>query len=121
MLEQNSLNLRRDASNRKYNSPLGVAGTWFGDVIAMLKGGKQGVRMKPVNALVMSATRRDQNVGVEWKCLSLREARIVSLAQKRGGEVIESSGSRGADLAASLFREEMMSICAVLVARGGRD
>ena len=85
----------------------------------MLKGGKEGVRIKPVNTLAMSATRRYQIVDVEWRCLSFREARIVSFSE-RGWEVIASSGSKGADLAAFLLKREMMSLCAVLVAHGGR-
>jgi hypothetical protein len=105
--------------NIYFCSPLGVAGICFGDDKAMLKGGKEGVRIKPVNTLVISATRRYQIVDVERRCLSFREARIVSLSQC-GWEVIESSGSKGADLAAFLLRKEMMSLCAVLVAHGAR-
>ena len=44
---------------------------------------------------------------------------MVPLSQ-RGWEVIESSGSRGASLAASLLKGGMMSLCTVLVAHGGR-
>jgi hypothetical protein len=102
-------------SKKYFCLPLGVAGIWFGDDKTILKGGKEGVGIKPVNLLAISATRKYQIVDVEWRCKSFREARIVPLSQ-RGWEVIESSGSKGAGLAASLLKKEMMSLCAVLVA-----
>jgi hypothetical protein len=76
------------------------------------------VRMRPVKIrTIVSGTRRSQCEDIEWRCLSLREARM--LAGKAGKEVIGSSGaSAGLNCTASLLREQMVPLCAVQVAHG---
>jgi len=84
---------------------LGVAGMGFEDDRDMVKGGREGIRMAPVTRRPIAATRRIQEVELklEWRCLSLREARIVT-AGREEEDAIGSSGEGGAeqDCAASL-------------------
>jgi hypothetical protein len=85
---------------------LGVPGTGFaGD---MVKGRREGIRITPVRARLISATLRIQEVGVnvEWRCLSFLEVRsgIVNDDSMFAHGAIGSSWSRYAeqDCAASL-------------------
>ena len=65
---------------------------------------------------ILSGTRRSQCEDAEWRCLSFREARILDSPQGRW-EVIGSSGASAAQFCpAWLLREEMVPLCAVLVA-----
>jgi hypothetical protein len=54
---------------------LGVAGIGFEEDRDMVKGGNEGIRMAPVSRRWKSARLKSQLV--EWRCLSLREARMV--------------------------------------------
>ena len=76
---------------------LGVAGIET-DECGMLKGRKEGVLTTPVKMCVICEAHRSQLV--EWRCLSLREARLSVSARGLEGEdvetVIGSSGTRGA-------------------------
>jgi hypothetical protein len=75
----------------------------------MVKGGKEGIRIAPVQIRPISAIRTSQEV--EWRCLSFREARIV--ATEEGNDEENAIGSSGTkeyaeqDCAASLGKEMM--------------
>jgi len=71
---------------------LGVAGTGFEEDRDMVKGGKDGIRIAPVNSRWKSVTFASQLV--EWRCLSFREARMFVTEGKAGKAIIESSGRR---------------------------
>ena len=81
----------------------------------MVKGGKEGIRIAPVQIRPISAIRTSQEV--EWRCLSFREARIV--ATEEGNDEENAIGSSGTkeyaeqDCAASL-EKEMMALFAPL-------
>jgi hypothetical protein len=81
----------------------------------MVKGGKEGIRIAPVQIRLISAIRTSQEV--EWRCLSFREARIVATEEGNDEEnAIGSSGTKGyaeQDCAASL-EKEMMTLFAPL-------
>jgi hypothetical protein len=74
---------------------LGVAGTGFEEDRDMVKGGSEGIRMAPVNRRWRSVTLASQLV--EWRCLSIREARMFVTEGKAAEVIIESSGREGAE------------------------
>jgi hypothetical protein len=75
----------------------------------MVKGGKEGIRIAPVQIRPISAIWTSQEV--EWRCLSFREARIVATEEGNDEEkVIGSSGTKECaeqDCTASLEKEMM--------------
>ena len=87
---------------------LGVAGIGFEEDRDMVKGGSEGIRIAPVSIRWKSARLKNQLV--EWRCLSLREARMLTEG-KAGKVAIGSSGRRtaGPNCAASLEKDMMLS------------
>ena len=75
---------------------LGVAGIGFEDDRDMVKGGREGMRIAPVNRRLISVNRKSQE-DVEWRCLSFREARIVVTEGEEEAEPVSSSGGDGAE------------------------
>jgi len=79
---------------------LGVAGICFADDKAIMKGGKQGVRIDPLKIrMILSGTSgkgKSQGEDIEWRCISFL-ARVLAEAGKDGREV-SRGGSAGAGL-----------------------
>jgi hypothetical protein len=88
---------------------LGVAGMGFEDDRDMVKGGKEGIRIAPVKSRPISVTRTSQEV--EWRCLSLREARIVVTEGEGGEEAVSSSGGdRAEQSCAASLKKDMVAL-----------
>ena len=106
---------------------LGVAGIGFEDDRDMVKGGKEGMRIAPVNNRPISVKRRSQDE-VEWRCLSFREARIVVTEGGEDREPVSSSGGDGAGQNCTASLEKVMVPLSVplkwhtgLLGEGGGD
>jgi hypothetical protein len=86
----------------------------------MSNGSREGIRMTPERTREIFATRTSQFE--EWRCLSLREARMLILLAGLGVQATDSNKLKVAeqDRTASL-EDEMMSACALYVGtrRGG--
>lgn len=89
---------------------LGVAGTGFEDDRDMVKGGSEGIRMAPVS--IRCKLGRPKSQLEEWRCLSLREARILAVGYA-GATASVSSGRGGREAeqncAAWLEKDMMLS------------
>jgi hypothetical protein len=89
---------------------LGVPGTAADERLDMVKGGREGIRMAPVMEQAGSKTRKSQFT--EWRCLSLREARISWARGEEADEATEAWGKKDAagDCASWSEEEDILSI-----------